>query len=478
MAAGSIELSAAQVAVNLLGVVPYFDIATGKEIVQLVEAHLESEASDGWVDEFFLELLVSGSLERVRNLHRVAAPVREQALEIARQNFPDLATKTVDIFVRRAEAELGRAISAVLGYRAGAVLVQSIDSASHPEDRARFDSLIETVHRSKRLGRGTDSRSALELLRAYGAADRQLAFMEGLAQWQAGKRAEAARHFVRVLESDAADKAEAIAAHLLGVRQHELRSTEEALELFERAERVGWSISDFRGLAITMTSHARAVRDLGERQGDSAIVERSIGLFQSARQVLSEQPSTDTVDILNSLSRIDIGEAQAMFLLGDHDRAIALGRVAVERRHTRSDEEAWARIVLAGMLRDTGELGEARSILDPAIEDRGKRLDHLSAVLFNVAASIARRADLGADALKLARRSVEIGEHIGDASHIAQALVTQALIEIDLLTGDATINGPEIRAIRSLLYRARAIFYHGRNTTGVSVVDDAFGRLP
>ncbi|MET4157110.1 hypothetical protein [Agromyces sp. PvR057] len=478
MAARSTELSPAQVAVNLLGVVPYFDIATGKEIVQLVESELDRDASDQWVDDFFIDLLVSGSLERVRNLHRVAAPVREQALEIARQNYPELAIKTVDIFVRRSEAELGLAIAAVLGYRARTVLIQAIDSASHPADQVKFDSLIETVHRSKRLGRGTDSQSALELLRAYGAADRQLAFMEGLAHWQAGERAEAARHFRHVLEFDTVDKAEAIAAHLLGVRQHELRNTDDALKLFERAEWVGREISDFRGLAITTTSHARAVRDLGELNRDRTLLERSIELFQSARVVLSEQASSDGLDVLNSLSRIDIGEAQAIFLLGDYERAIALGRLAVQRRHLRSDEEAWARIVLAGMLRDTNELGEARSVLAPALDDRDGRSDHISAVLFNVAASIARRADLDAEALKLARRSVEIGEQIGDSSHVAQALVTQALIQIDLLTWTDAINGPEVRAIRSMLYRARAIFYEGRNATGLSMVEDAFGRLP
>ncbi|MGA1813819.1 tetratricopeptide repeat protein [Frondihabitans sp. 4ASC-45] len=452
------QILAKRQAIELLSAVPYFDFDTGVDVVTLIQERLDVTVSSKWAADYLFELAAAGILEPVKDLLRVPELVRDSMLEAVRQRDDNLIAEALEIYTKNAQGQLGSALQAIVGPRGTRVLLESLAVIAAPEDSTRFDQLIETVHRSSRLGRPHDSASAAVLLRRFSSADdRSLMFIEGLSLWQAGKRREAAPLFEGVLKTKYRDKAEGIAAHLLGVQAHESGRTQ-ALQLFRRAEAALQRTHDNRGLAITRSSHGRVLRDLARSESNPERLTESLSQYRRAETSLEKTPADDSADYAKSLGRIHLGMAQTYFDQGDHPAALEYGRRALDAFGSASDEKLFARTVLAQFYKDLDRIPEVLDVLNEKVIGTGgivSRRDEPAALALNVLASIQRRnRDLPA-ARRNAKLSVSIGENLGIRKHIAHSLVTLARIEIDLLPADISWDDRKVRNIRSLLHRSQ-----------------------
>jgi tetratricopeptide (TPR) repeat protein len=464
-----------QHAVQLLSAIPYFDFETGTEIVALVETELEREAHLRWASDLMFELVASGALERVRDLHRVSGSVREsQAAQILNDDLP-MAQRAINIFVERARGALRHSLSALMGIRAARVTIETLDAVAHPDEVKKFDTLVDTIHRSSRLGRYHDSASVAKLLQTYtDPDDRRVLFMNGLSCWQAGDHKAASRYFKDVLSVRARDHAEGVSAHLLGVHEYELGNSAQSLLLLKRAESTLRRIGDFRGLAITETSHGRILREIARPVSDEVLRKKSLKQFRSARRSLERAALAQAPDTRFSLGRIDLGQGQTLFDLNERDAGVKMVESSLEVFPTRSEENLWARIALAGMYRDSNRPFDAVEVLAESVKvaTRNDRSDIPTAFALNVLASAERRTDNLDDALVHALASVEMGEELALTRHIGHALVTLALIEIDIVRAGGRADGPSLRRIRSHLYRSRAILGSVRDNLLLTTIDE------
>lgn len=467
-----------QRAIQLLSTVPYFDLDTGADIVSLLADPIDDRDRRSWASNFLFELAGTGLIEPVRDLHRVPETFRDAESAVAVSMDGDTVSQALTIFVDRAESSMKKSLSMLMGLRGRKVVVQTLRVAAAPDESSSFDELIDTLHRSSRLGRSQDSRAAARLLRSYtDAEDRRLTFLEGLSYWQAGQRSESAPLFQAVLDFKIKDKADAIAAHLLGVHQHEVDKSPEALTLFSRSEGTLKRLPDYRGLAITRTSFARVLRDLATPDVDETGLKKAIAKFQEARASLNRVSNTDVDDWNQSLGRIELGEGQARFLLGERDEAFKMVRRAAELLRASPEQELLTHIVLARMYRDTDDAVTARDILSSYVERvEASGPSWQLAQGLNVLASIERRMPETLQyALENAAQSVEIGEYLGDKRHVAHALITLANIEIDLLQQTRLRSPAEARRVRSHLYRARSMLRGDQRSA--EMVEDALQRL-
>ncbi|WP_146078074.1 hypothetical protein [Subtercola sp. Z020] len=469
-------------AYQLLSAVPFFDLETGASIISLIDGELAESDHRSWAESVMFDLLANGAFENVRNILRVAASTRESMFPVVLLTNPAGVQQALNIFLSAAEDSLNESLVAILGIRGREVTVQTLDVVANPSDVNKLNTLIDTVHRSSRLLRSRDSWSSAELLRAYGLEEeRTYQFMRGLALWQNGLRASASREFTDVLTNHRNDRAEAVAAHLLGVFRHDQGKSAEAVKLFIRAEKVLRSLEDHRGLAITHTTHGRVLREMARRESSDDLRHSALKQYQTARKNLSKIPREDAVDSGKTEGRINLGEGQALFELGDREEGMRLVALAVSIFSTSLTEQSWARLTLAGMYRDVDNHALALDILrkDTYLLDSDDDDDIHRGHALNVLASIERHAlphnlDL---ALGHALRSVAIGERLQDERHVAHALVTLSYIQIDLLDDGFSINDSEVRVIRRNLYRAQDILRTLHDRLGLARVDDAFSNI-
>jgi tetratricopeptide (TPR) repeat protein len=476
-------LPSSEMALQLLSAVPYFDLATGADIVNLLEERIDQVDRSAWASGVLRDLTAAGAVERVRDLHRVTDVVRDRYLALALTDRPIEAQSAIKVFVREAEHAMKKSLTALMGIRARLVTVQTLDVIANPEFPSKFDVLIETVNKSSSLGRSNDSSSAAALLERYNEPeDRRLLFMRGLAHWQIGQHTAAAPLFTEVLRENIHDKAQGVAAHLLGVFEHEQGRTDKALALVRKAETSLKRIGDHRGLAITFTSHARILRDKSRNDDDLALLESALGKYKLARKENAFAAPADIRDHDYSSGRIDVGEGQTRYELGETEIAIGFVERAVATFPPQSDARLWAQVILAGMYRDENRVEDAIALLSREVAQAvaGGRNDMDLARALNVLASAERRSEQPdlASALRHATHSVELGvEHRSDR-HVAHALVTQALIETEMLEPRHQGNSPEVRRIRSALYRADELLKKVGDRHGRSMVAEAIAALP
>lgn len=459
--------------VETLSAVPMFDLETADSLFQLSIEALEGVEQQAQVDQHLIDLISRGTVEVVGGLYRVARNIGDELRSQMIQSHANTYLVALDTFAGAAEGSMRLELSRVLGSRSALIVAQAARSIARPAESGEFDHLIDLVHRSARFGRSSDSIGAAQFFRTHSvAAGRELEFLEGLSKWQQGERLAASSNFMKVLEWNKTDKAAGIAAHLLGVHLHEIGDYSRAIELVEYAERALSQARDNRGLAITKTTHGRMLRDRYSRDGEAEDLELSLKLFGQAQRHLRNVDNTDEADRAQSLGRILIGRAQTKFLLGRAEDAIRDANESVHCFRPGSESSRWARLILAGLLRDKGDFEEALMVLEnvESIYADPENWTLLGATELNVRASILRRVGRLTDSQSCARKSVEIGEYLGQSRHTALALLTLARTEVQLLPGLVTAGSPEDLSIRSLLARAEQVLLRLNDKSGVAQV--------
>lgn len=459
----------AQRATELLSALPYFDLDTAAETIALLGDQIDRAATADWAAQYAFDLAASGVLEEVKDLFRVPERVRSASLPVPLDDDDVLARRAVQVFVDHASGPLATSLHAVMGRRATEVLVRSLQVVADPHDSSHLDQLIIFIQQSERLERDTDPASAVAILGRYiDEEDRRLQLLQGITLWQRNARRKAAECFERVLDFKTKDRAEGIAAHLLGLYKHDGGNDNAALTLLRRSERALRYIGDQRGLSMTHTTHGRVLSQLG-KDGDVNRLNAALGEFKRAQKALDAVPADD-VDYVRSAGMIRLHEAETLASLGMYDDAIASAREGQRAFPPSSSKNLYATMTLARILRDAAEPEEALAVLNGTTIDRFQATHSRELVVAqarNVLASILLRDGELDEARHEAELSVQIGMELELKKHLGHALLTLARIQIEQLGPDPTRS--QVMAIRSLLHRA-----HQQGTD----VEDYLRQLP
>ncbi|WP_456515470.1 hypothetical protein [Agrococcus sp. UYP33] len=435
---------------------PFFDLETAADIAELADESIVSEISRQWTRDFVSELAATGLLERVGGMHRIHASLRETEAELAITADRETVNRALNLFVTRAVSTLKKPLAAVMGPSGSRVVVRSLRAASNPDSVDAFDELIDTVHRSARVGRRHDASAAADILRRYSLnSDRRLLFLEGLARWQVDDHEAAAPIFDEVLASDSEDKAAGIASHLLGLHLHRQGRDPRAVALLEQSERILEALGDYRGLAITRTSFAQVIR---ETALDEPGLEHSLQKYASARAALLADPATTEGEARRSEGRILLGEGQAEFALGHRELGIERVRSALDALHSNPSSAMWVRVVLAALYRDNDQPAKGRDVLHSAVESAlaTNRRDFQLAQGLNILASIERRLPQHSlAAWQHAVQSVSLGEELRDYRHLVHASQTLAQIDLDRLIENRRATAADVRQVKQRIYKAQ-----------------------
>jgi tetratricopeptide (TPR) repeat protein len=468
---------------QLLSVPPIFDHSTARTLASRFADTL-ADGAGRHAEEALYALRVAGLLVGEPDSWRLAEPYRSvKRRELAERDagtFRGVVCLFVELARHRYQAHFHRR----LGPHGAEVNLAVLELVGEPVDSDRrdsFDQLVHVIEEHRRVGRSVDTTGAARLLAAtpphLGSFGREVDFLDGLALWRRSRRGEAVTRFERVLDTPAGDRAEGIAAHLVGVYQHANGRSYLAVPLLDRAVVVLRDRNDLHGLTLTLTSLGRVLRDQAEqRPYQDPTTDPAWGPEHGEPTPAEDGGRADgdaesgvrtAVDVLKEAC--EVGEragapavlgaalielASAYELSGSAELAIGAARRAVGLLNQPSERAIWARTVLGGLYRDVGMHGEAVTVLDEgarlADEVPGGANFEL-AKLLNVLASSERRAGEVQTAIAHAERSVEIGRQLGHHRHLSRALHTLAVVLIDaaLASGDA---GDErwVRAVKAL----------------------------
>jgi tetratricopeptide (TPR) repeat protein len=444
---------------QLLSVPPVFDESTALDVARSYADGLADGAGEV-ADAALRELRLAGLVVRERDAWRVADPLRAECRRRLFLENGELFRAVAGRFVDHAHQGFSQSLTRILGREGARVNLSILNLFAHPEDTAYFDEVVEIIDQSARAGRHSDTDAAAHLLGALPLSStdvrhRQIAFLWGLSAWRQRKREDAVSFFEQVLVSYTRDRADAIAAHLLGVVRHSEGNTEAAIPLLERSVADLRDAGDRRGLCLTLTSLGRVLRDRAEQSRYRSPIPNEITLPELSEENLSatKRPVEFDLDLEAAISALEeacrisseleddrlaaralIELALSYDLVGLTDLAIQAAEQSVQLLHTDSENAIWARTVLGSLYRDAGTMQRAALVLEDGAAI-AERLDTGSlelAKLLNVLASTDRRTGDYADAVRHARESVQIGRRLRSRRHLSQALHTLAAALIDM----------------------------------------------
>lgn len=464
-----------QQALELLGALPYFDVDLGVDVVALLRQR-DGDEHLRWANQYLFDLVAAGLLEDVQGLMRVPAYQRGEYAGPSWAERDALTGAALQRFASAASNGLRDDIERIIGPRGTDVLVQAVRVVAEPPNDSEFDALAETIQESGRLGRANDARNAAATLRRFlSETDRRRVFLDAMAKWQSGARAEAAEQFRLVLQSKIRDKAEGIAAHLLATFEHESGvSASETTPLLARAEKALRYVDDPWGLSLTLTTHGRVLRDHAKETDPPSekLLTNALHQYERARKTLARVPLDDLTDPRRSFGRIDLGRAEVLADLRQLDAAIELAEQTLKSLREGSEEKLYARTLLARLYRDENRISDALDVLNSDTIRRvraTRRADYEIAKALNILATVQRRSGDLPGAQQSAEESLEIGQQLSIGRHIAHAATNLAAIRTERLQPTAKTADRDVREIRSLLYLARN---HG------AFVDDQLAQLP
>jgi hypothetical protein len=295
---------------QLLSVPPVFDEDTALDIARSYADSL-ADGAGKLADTALAELRLAGLVVRERDVWRVADPLRADCQRRLFMENGELFKAVARRFVDHAQQGFAQHLNRTLGVEGARVSISILNLFAEPENQRCFDGLIDFVEDSARAGRQSDASAAALLLSALPLSStdvrhRQIAFLSGLSAWRQHRREDAVGLFEQVLVPHTRDRADAIAAHLVGVVRHFEGNTEAAIPLIERSVAELRDSGDRRGLCIALTTLGRVLRDRAEQSGHWSPASPEIalsGLTQEDRGTLRRRTEPD-VDLEAAISAL------------------------------------------------------------------------------------------------------------------------------------------------------------------------------
>ena len=261
----------------------------------------------------------------------------------------------------------------------------------------------------------------------------------------------------------ARDKADAIAAHLLGVVRHSDGNTEAAIPLLERSVAELRDIKDQRGLCRALTSLGRVLRDRAEQSryrsaasdeiAPSGVSGESLGATKRPAELDLEAAISALEEACNVSNELNDDRMAGIALMelalsynqaGLTDLGIDMAEQSVKLLQVDSEDAIWARTVLGGLYKEAGATQRAGLVLEGGAEIAG-RLGTGSrelARLLNTQANMDRQNGDYNAAIRHAQESVQIGRRLSSRRYLSQALYTLALALIDM-SGDQRLRAAD-----------------------------------
>lgn len=449
---------------RVLSAAPWFDTETATELLGLAEFADES------AQEVLARVRRSGLLVRDGEVERVQEPNRSEWRQALFADDSELYRAALEIFARRSRSSLGDRLTDVLGTDGTFLTTRAIECVSYAEPAEALDDLVSRLEDGPDQWDPVTAVAVARLIELYGfKRDRLSDFFEGLALWSNDRRDEAASYFRRVVADRKQDRAGAISEHLLGVVMYQTGDLFEAEAVLEDAISHLEGLNDRKGLEVTLCTYGRVQHSIYKRNGDLEALARSrIALERALGLATDESPRKART--LQYLART-VGD------YGEYPVAIALAEQAVEL----ADDAVSAmnsRTTLALLYRDAAMVELYLETIEDAAEIaekynvRGKTL----ARTLNMAAAAYRRVGDYRAAIRLALRSIRVGEQLADDRHVAHAQHTLAATRIDSLH-DGRPDPTDIAEILDLLNRSRNTLAGFHDVRGVGLVDATASRL-
>jgi tetratricopeptide (TPR) repeat protein len=367
-----------------------------------------------------------------------------------------------------------------IGYGADLNLaVLALAAAEESRRPAETDKLLDVLQSAAVVGRVGDTAAAIRLLKRSAPPDphfsRLSTFLFGMYEWQIGHRRESSDYFEAMLNRPHADRPEAIARHLLGVYRAEQGKLPEALVHLQMAIEQLRALNGARDLAQTLTTYGGVLRV-------SAVAARAVnpGSEEATKQLQTASESLiDAIQIARELGdNLQLGLAQLELARVERtseniDEALSLANESAESLSEFTEHLIPVYTLLRNLYRDDDQYSKAREVLGLASElaDQTDEQDPSLARILNAQASADRRAGRIDDAIINARRSVDIGNRLGDRKQYALALHTlaAALIDQNLAATAAEAAG--------YLTTAKSILNSFGDTRGVEMVERTETRM-
>ncbi len=461
---------------RLLSASPWFDDAMALELITL-KAH-ERPAGDipRAMTARLASLERSGLLLRHGSSRRVVEPLRTELRQALYAENVDLYMSALRIFSEHAENGLSPQLRSIMGRHGSEINIRVLRVAADRDGDTDFNTLVDMVREATGDSERRDADVAANLLESYVfKRDRRVEFLRGLFLWLSGRRLQARVAFEVVLGDRRVDKAGAIAGHLVGVHTYESGDLEQAEILLVQAIQDLRSLGDIRGLIMTLTTLGRLKRDAFRNLGRRADLDAAVDALTEARNLCAEEKDPK----LESNCQIALG--QILMLAGRETEALRAAERAVSISAS-GEAAVAARSALAKIYSDLGRSGDSSLLLAEAAEiaRRDAVADRSLAKLLNMTAASERRLGHLAEARRLARASIHVGQRLNDQRHIAHANHTLGSIYIDMASGGGLEVPERLRLLaeaESLLVDARRSLALLSNRAGVQLVDKTLGRL-
>ncbi len=433
------DMNPLEAAASVLSVLPAFDEAVAQDVLGS-----SSDLVDGFAgsdNDALHRLRLAGLLREWRGVLTVAEPLKKQLSTRLVSEQPEHFRVVAEVFANHARNGFGDALASALGSH-GANLNLAVLALAASEENSRAsetDKLLDVLQSAAIDGRVGDTAAAIRLLERSLPPDhnfsRLTTFLLGMYEWRIGRRREASEYFERMLNRPSGDRSEAIARHLLGVYRAEEGKLPEALVHLQTAIEQLRTLNDTRGLAQTLTTYGRVLRV-------SAVAARAANPSSEEATKQLQAASESLVDaikiarerednLLLGLAQLELARVEQTS--EDVGEALSLANESAESLTGHPEHLVRVYTLLGSLYRDDDQYSKAREILHLASElaEEIDAQDPALARVLNVQASADRRAGRIDEAITSARKSVEIGDRLGDRKHVAHALHTLAAALID-----------------------------------------------
>jgi len=415
---------------KILSVPPVFDARLATSLLKAVGVSPRndevSEAELG--NDVVRKLARSGLVNSFATWWRFAESVRHDFVRSLQRDEPAVYELVADAVVYAMSNGSGELMRQALGERGAQLTSTVFELASSAREERAFQGLVDQLGTSAGAGRIGDVHAVSRLMRDLPISsdrERQNRFISGLGAWQDDRRREAATHFAFVWQAQVEDRAYGIAAHLLAAFEQAERRTESAFQFAVAAVKVLRRLGDLRGEALALTTLGRIERDLVDMGSELAGGVDPIETLERAVQVGREVSPRHAGIALGYL-------AGALQHLRRWDEALEVAQEA--EAVIPDDDEAQLPILtaLGSLYRSTGRFDDSRRALKRGVDIAESAEDYLQeAILLNVLAGSERYVGMLDDAVRHARRSVEIGLMLGHRRHLSQAYNTLARVLLD-----------------------------------------------
>lgn len=349
---------------RVLSEVPFFSRALAIDLVALATGRHTLEATSA-----FELLFAHGDVEPFGRLLAVPESLHKWIRDSTEPPPAEVVAGSARLFADALASDMGLQFERLAGRPRVDLLAACFRLVAEPHNDASMSRLAQLVFAARDYGRSNDLEIAsATLANRLPVEHRSMLFIDALMDWNRLDHRSSSRKLRRVLNPEARDATDALAAHLIGVEETRRSHWKVAEEKLQSAVKYFAVESYARGESRALTSLGRLRLERGVHKSSTADLEASVNLFLSAVELSKQIPDVWAVEREQTEARAKIGLSKSYWELGSVDKALDLARDAVDQLSQFGVEHLWAGINLGELLTKTGRHSEAAGAFRLAIE--------------------------------------------------------------------------------------------------------------